>query len=57
MIKIVNGGWINERYIVKITPNGEDEVLLTVSAGSKLDVYAAKYSDVERLIEDASAMQ
>lgn len=57
MIKILNGGWVNERYIVKITPNGDDEVLLTVNAGSKLDVYAAKYSDVERLIEDASAMQ
>lgn len=57
MIKILNGGWVNERYIVKITPNGNDEVLLTVNAGSKLDVYAAKYSDVERLIEDASAMQ
>lgn len=57
MIKILNGGWVNERYIVKITPNGNDEVLLTVNAGSKLDIYAAKYSDVERLIEDASAMQ
>jgi hypothetical protein len=57
MIKILNGGWVNERYIVRITPNGNDEVLLTVNAGSKLDVYAAKYSDVERLIEDASAMQ
>lgn len=56
MIKI-KGGWVNERYIVKITPNGEDEVLLTVNAGSKLDICAAKYSDVERLIEDASAMQ
>lgn len=57
MIKTLNGAWVNERYIVKITPNGDDEVLLTVNAGSKLDVYAAKYSDVERLIEDASAMQ
>lgn len=57
MIKILNGGWVNERYIVKITPNGNDEVLLTVNAGSKLDIYTAKYSDVERLIEDASAMQ
>lgn len=56
MIKI-NGGWVNERYIVKITPNGNDDVLLTVNAGSKLDIYSAKYSDVERLIEDASAMQ
>lgn len=57
MIKTSNGTWINERYIVEITPNKGDEVLLTVSAGSKLDIYAAKYSDVERLIEDASAMQ
>lgn len=57
MIKTSNGTWINERYIVEITPNKGDEVLLTVSAGSKLGVYAAKYSDVERLINDASAMQ
>lgn len=56
MIKTSNGTWVNERYIVEIMPNG-DEVLLTVSAGSKLGVYAAKYSDVERLINDASAMQ
>lgn len=57
MIKTSNGTWVNERYIVEITPNGDDEVLLTVSAGSKLGVYPAKYSDVERLINDASAMQ
>lgn len=57
MIKTSNGTWINERYIVRITPNGDDEVLLTVSVGSRLDMYAAKYSDVERLINDASAMQ
>ena len=57
MIKTSNGIWVNERYIVEITPNGNGEVLLTVSAGSKLSVYAAKYSDVERLINDASAMQ
>ncbi len=57
MIKTLSGVWVNERYIVEITPNGNDEMLLTVSAGSKLGIYAAKYSDVERLIEDASAMQ
>ncbi|MDT3387616.1 MAG: hypothetical protein LIR46_07660 [Bacteroidota bacterium] len=57
MIKTFNGTWVNERYIVEITPNGDDDVLLTVNAGSKLLVYDAKYSDVERLIKDASAMQ
>lgn len=57
MIKTLNGTWVNERYVVEITPNGDGEVLLTVSAGSKLGAYPAKYSDVERLIEDASAMQ
>lgn len=57
MIKTLNGIWVNERYIVEITPNGDGEVLLTVNAGSKLSVYTAKYSDVERLIKDASAMQ
>lgn len=57
MIKTLNGTWVNERYIVEITPNRDDEVLLAVIAGSKLGVYPAKYSDVERLINDASAMQ
>lgn len=57
MIKTFEGIWVNERYIVEITPNGNGEVLLTVNAGSKLLVYPAKYSDVERLINNASAMQ
>lgn len=57
MIKTFEGIWVNERYIVEITPNGNGEVLLTVNAGSKLLVYPAKHSDVERLIKDASPMQ